>query len=510
MKADNLTDQATIGPEEFLHLQNHHFASVFAPTLTYIIVLMVAGVVGNIIVFLVYFRRYKPSSSRTFVLSMSVCDLLTNVLSLPTEFLFRFRNDLEVNDAICRANGAAKSFLVLFSGFLLVTVALDRYMKVCRPTKRQYTLKKTLALCSVVAFSTAVPTIVLVGKQTIRFEGSNITGSTCFIDEDFVHSLYLDVYKALVVVTFVSSVAVMGTAYGLIARRLWKHKKRMAAPSRGIEDSETQETRFTENESRCQTTTETKAETTCGKASTQNDRTIEPFKDQLESESQSAASSVNEQNQLAESGDPKATLSTSTDKTVKTSTIMNNDGLQESGIQTEQVSTVRVSTIASSKTSVKVSTVEDFSTSDENAAEPKLEATLGITADHRATVCTKASGLSALCCWKRRNVNPPLKNTNSLLPTSHRARAVRKIPKRTTLMMFVLTAVFVVNFLPYLVTLSWYGGEDRLDLDRWGLNVYHISVRSYFFNSAVNPLVYSFYSARFRHECRGLFSCKIR
>ena len=88
--------------------------------------------------------------------------------------------------------------------------------------------------------------------------------------------------------------------------------------------------------------------------------------------------------------------------------------------------------------------------------------------------------------------------------------SVRKIPTRTTFMMFVLTAVFIVNYLPYLIIVSLRAALDmELLVDTLGLNVYHIAIRSYFINSAANPLVYSFCSARFRLEFQRFFGCKV-
>ena len=86
---------------------------------------------------------------------------------------------------------------------------------------------------------------------------------------------------------------------------------------------------------------------------------------------------------------------------------------------------------------------------------------------------------------------------------------MKRVPTRTTFMLFVLTAVFVVSFLPYLVIVSL---RSLLELDALvgtlSLNGYHIGIRSYFINSAVNPLVYGLCSARFKQECRRLFYCK--
>ena len=93
-------------------------------------------------------------------------------------------------------------------------------------------------------------------------------------------------------------------------------------------------------------------------------------------------------------------------------------------------------------------------------------------------------------------------------PKKKRPGNVKTIPSSTTLMMFVLTAIFVVNYLPHLTILALRAVSDGVGEGLgtgWLLNAYNVGLRSYFMNSAVNSLVYGFCSARFRQECRTLF-----
>ena len=102
--------------------------------------------------------------------------------------------------------------------------------------------------------------------------------------------------------------------------------------------------------------------------------------------------------------------------------------------------------------------------------------------------------------------NRPKGATKPKTPKKRRGASVRKIPSSTTFMMFILTAIFVVNYLPHLIIISLRAVSDDLQkgLTGWTLNAYNIGLRSYFMNCAVNSLVYGFCSARFRQECRAL------
>ena len=85
--------------------------------------------------------------------------------------------------------------------------------------------------------------------------------------------------------------------------------------------------------------------------------------------------------------------------------------------------------------------------------------------------------------------------------------SVKTISSSTTRMMFVLIVLFVINYFPYLIVLSVRAVSNNIGWELTGtlLNAYNIGLRSYFMNCAINPLVYGFFSPRFRQECRQLF-----
>ena len=68
------------------------FVASLGPTLAYLVLLMVFGLVGNTLVFMVYYKKFKPSSTRTYILVLSVCDLANNCMAVPFDiFKTRFR-----------------------------------------------------------------------------------------------------------------------------------------------------------------------------------------------------------------------------------------------------------------------------------------------------------------------------------------------------------------------------------------------------------------------------------
>ncbi|XP_046581812.1 muscarinic acetylcholine receptor M1-like [Haliotis rubra] len=80
---------------------------------------------------------------------------------------------------------------------------------------------------------------------------------------------------------------------------------------------------------------------------------------------------------------------------------------------------------------------------------------------------------------------------------------------RTTLMLFLITLIFILSFLPHLVLMtikaldakSLSGSGDLAEL------AFNIGLRSYFINSVANPIVYSLCCQKFRSELVKISKC---
>ncbi|XP_046548872.1 orexin/Hypocretin receptor type 1-like [Haliotis rubra] len=85
-------------------------------------------------------------------------------------------------------------------------------------------------------------------------------------------------------------------------------------------------------------------------------------------------------------------------------------------------------------------------------------------------------------------------------PQSKRAR-------KTTMMLFMITLVFVLSFLPHLAIMAAAANNEHLYSSLQGAQIaaYNLFERSYLFNSAFNPIIYSFFSDKFRRELKVIF-----
>ncbi|KAL4221368.1 hypothetical protein ACF0H5_019627 [Mactra antiquata] len=84
---------------------------------------------------------------------------------------------------------------------------------------------------------------------------------------------------------------------------------------------------------------------------------------------------------------------------------------------------------------------------------------------------------------------------------AHGHNSLDKSTLRYTKMMLAITVVFVSSFLPYLILSYWRTTLDEYEGETMGnteLVAFNIGFRSYFLNSAINPLIYGLFNPKFR------------
>ncbi|KAL5018224.1 hypothetical protein ScPMuIL_003946 [Solemya velum] len=83
--------------------------------------------------------------------------------------------------------------------------------------------------------------------------------------------------------------------------------------------------------------------------------------------------------------------------------------------------------------------------------------------------------------------------------------------KKTTLMLFVITVVYIITFLPFFVMVTYRAMNPKFtSLGASWEAIYQLTLRSYLINSAINPIIYSFCNGVFRNECKKLFKTVLR
>ena len=203
------------------------------PVVAYLITVTVLGFIGNMLVLFVYGLKFKPSATQVFVLAMAVWDLMTCIVSLPLQIAtIRYAYDTE-NDAFCKTMFAFATFTTEASGFILIVVAMDRFSRVWRPYGRQLNDNRAGIIVCVVSIAVVVifaPFVPMYGIHGVDSNGKHTLDPTetvatmCWVADKMVGTHYPFAYGLVVLISFFSGLLLMALSYAFIGARLWKRQ----------------------------------------------------------------------------------------------------------------------------------------------------------------------------------------------------------------------------------------------------------------------------------------------
>ncbi|XP_025089842.1 vasopressin V1a receptor-like [Pomacea canaliculata] len=210
---------------------NMDYARVLLPTIIYIIIMIFVGGLGNSAVLLVYYRTFKPSSTRTFILSLGVINLVACLLNFPSKIVEYCYHYTFHSPGACRWLYVLRAALVMSTGFICVAIAMDRHRRVCRQCTGQWSAKearKVVGVCVMLAAIVSGPYTAFTGAREVSTRHPNVTGITCGVENRHLGSTLLAWYQVLLIVMFLCGLIVIVTCYVQIAHKVWRQTKRVS------------------------------------------------------------------------------------------------------------------------------------------------------------------------------------------------------------------------------------------------------------------------------------------
>ncbi|XP_060571428.1 orexin receptor type 2-like [Ruditapes philippinarum] len=201
----------------------------YLPLTVFLVILMFIGSVGNILVLIIYKRKFTRSSARCYILSLAIADLSVSVVAIPYHVLDLTLILTYTHTNVCRILSFLIGACTLSSVFILLVVGLDRYFKVCRPLKRQikdFGDRKACLLASFVAIVISIPHGIIYGESTVLTQANNLTGVECFISDEYQGSGLAVGYLGFNLLIFLLSVIFLVIIYGFICRKIYNHDRK--------------------------------------------------------------------------------------------------------------------------------------------------------------------------------------------------------------------------------------------------------------------------------------------
>ena len=161
-------------------LQNYIVNDIF------LVVYIVLGILGNAIVIINYsFRMKRNKDDRYFIPHLAVLDLMACVFRSSLELAMNLNPVNFRGRILCKLFWLPTNVFAIASIFLLLVIAVQRYLKICRPFGVQMTIFwKRFALCSCIisAIVFAIPLLLYNEEIKVTNPVNNVTGYVCDID----------------------------------------------------------------------------------------------------------------------------------------------------------------------------------------------------------------------------------------------------------------------------------------------------------------------------------------
>ena len=442
-----------------------------APVLAFYILIMIVGLIGNAFVLYIYKIKFKRSSARTYILCLALLDFLVCCVGLPYHTLDLTHLLIYHYTEVCQALSYLSGAVNLGSVFVLMVVAVDRYLKVCRPLKKQvvdFGNRRACAIAIISAIIISIPNAIIYGESSVTrtAQGYNLTGVECFIDDEYAESTFAVAYLGFYILVFIICVLALVVLYTFICREIYRNQAFHSEDSSGNGGclSCISANKDDEYDSDC-TVDPSEAYT----MTTMSESVLDDYKQTDEHDVEHMETIKEEQ---------PSSLNTDTFKTENEAALTTegeNGGVKESLLKSSETPKARESKQVESPASKKRTT----------KTEP------------------------------RKPSNQILKPLKSNALVRHTTKGgTEKQTRKITLMMMTITVVFIISYLPFIIISL----ADSLDAEYWtGMSeemavFVDFMLRFYLINNMANAIIYSFWDIRFRRECiviiRKLFCCK--
>lgn len=210
-----------------LLIENEEEAIRRIPVIVYLGILLIVGVVGNFTVMVIYTRYFPSSNRRTFVLCLASLDLTACVLCVPFEIADMALPYMFYETIACKFFRFFQPFTAVGSALVLLVIAIERYIKVCHPLRRQMSHFQAKLFCGTaigIAVFCSWPTSVFHGRKKI-FLRNNITGIDCSRDDYYKNSTSKFVYDVALAVMCVIGMTSLMTLYTLMGKTIYRQEK---------------------------------------------------------------------------------------------------------------------------------------------------------------------------------------------------------------------------------------------------------------------------------------------
>jgi hypothetical protein len=177
--------------------------------------LLFFGVAGNAIVLYFYAIRMTRTKDRFFIPFLAAVDLIACVFGCAFSIVTNLYRLVFIWENLCKFIYFSYAFTTCLSALMLFVIALDRYLKVCRPHRAQMTMQKRgiAIFCSVLgSILASLPMLYFLGKVngSVNLKDMNVNVTCCGLKQErigIVSRFYFYLMVAFIIINIMCTVA---------------------------------------------------------------------------------------------------------------------------------------------------------------------------------------------------------------------------------------------------------------------------------------------------------------
>ncbi|KAL3858411.1 hypothetical protein ACJMK2_013135 [Sinanodonta woodiana] len=225
---DNVSISAEDNQELQIEILNNEKALQNIGGIVFVSLLMFAGIGGNSIAIFVYLRKLKPSTHRTFIVTLAIIDLVACYVLMPIVIVFLRNPIMHQKVGSCKVLNFVLHFMAIGSSIILLTIAAERYRKICVPHGRQISERMSKCICFlgvIIGILLSWPAAVMYENRTFKIKTDEIIGTECRVDDDFEGTKYPAYFNILLMFLFFTALIILSIMYALIGKQIFHMKK---------------------------------------------------------------------------------------------------------------------------------------------------------------------------------------------------------------------------------------------------------------------------------------------
>lgn len=213
--------------KEIIDELNDDMTGTLMPVIVFMGVETTFAFFGNLLVLYIFTFHYHNCNFRYFVLCLSLIDFTSSLTALPGEIVVALNWYMFPSDIYCKIKTFFNMYLVTSEALCLLTIAVDRYRKVCEPLGWQITLVMAKWLCIMDllgGFFLSLPAAIYpANREKMKtYMNNTIPVTVCSIDKKYLSTPSLmayDICNQTIMCILLASMIIMNI---LIYRRILK------------------------------------------------------------------------------------------------------------------------------------------------------------------------------------------------------------------------------------------------------------------------------------------------